>query len=211
MVCKKTMKIVRGVPHDFVENALVKFGKTQTQTSIFAQPPSSANGDESNSRTDIAFVDKSFKRVEVDVTTSEPTAASNSTKASKFTGVCASASAKNKNTKHKAKCESVGSSFFPFSIELYGLMHESCYLVIHKLTELMYRAGNEFSTPKEREAYLKNVVSTQLHRGLAHGLKAFTSLVHKKLYSNGGGIQALDAYSRGEISEPILPKFQQHD
>ena len=76
----------------------------------------------------------------------------------------------------------------------------------------MYRAGNEFSSPKEmREAYLKNVVSTQLQRGLAHGLKAFTSLVHKQLYSNGGGIQALDAYSRGEISEPILPKFQQHD
>jgi len=64
----------------------------------------------------------------------------------------------------------------------------------------MYRAGNEFSSPKEREAYLKNVVSTQLQRGLAHGLKAFTSLVHKKLYSNGGGIQALDAYSRDEIS-----------
>ena len=64
----------------------------------------------------------------------------------------------------------------------------------------MYRAGNEFSTPKEREAYLKNVVSTQLHRGLAHGLKAFTSLVHKKLYKNGGGIRALDAYSRDEIS-----------
>ena len=58
-------------------------------------------------------------------------------------------SIKAQGNKKKAECESVG-SFIPFSIELYGLMHESAILLSKKLTQLMYRAGNEFSSPKER-------------------------------------------------------------
>ena len=117
-VCTSAKKFVRGAIHDAIVQELHSFCVSETSSIVRIEPE--PNSRISNRRTDLRIVSLN-ERLEIDVVTSDPAAATYADRAARYPGVIARERAEHKIAKHAKHVNDAGAEFTPVSIEVYGL------------------------------------------------------------------------------------------